>query len=79
VEKTFGWDPEVLWPRTTWWHVSELLRGNPRPLGEMADALEVRDELAEKIVAHAVGKGTINILGARMGPTATEIPEDLTQ
>jgi len=50
VEKTFGWDPEVLWPRTTWWHVSELLRNNPRPLGEMAQELEVRDELAERIV-----------------------------
>lgn len=59
VEKTFGWDPEVLWPRTTWWHVSELLRNNPRPLGEMAQALEVRDELAERIVRSAVRNGRL--------------------
>lgn len=59
VEKTFGWDSEVLWPRTTWWHVSELLRNNPRPLTEMAEALEVRDELAEKIVANAVRRGRL--------------------
>jgi len=59
VEKTFGWDPEVLWPRTTWWHVSELLRNNPRPLGEMAQALEVRDELAEQVVANAVRRGRL--------------------
>lgn len=59
VEKTFGWDPEVLWPRTTWWHLSQLLRGDPKPLGEMAQALEVRDELAEKIVTSAVRKGRL--------------------
>jgi len=59
VEKTFGWDAEVLWPRTTWWHLLQLLKGNPRPLGEMAQALEVRDELAEKIVASAVRKGRL--------------------
>jgi len=59
VETTFGWDPEVLWPKTTWWHVSELLRSNPRPLSEMSKALEVRDELAEKVVANAVRRGHI--------------------
>jgi len=59
VEKTFGWDPEVLWPRTTWWHVSELLRNNPRPLSEMAQALEVRNELAEKVVASTVRRGRL--------------------
>jgi hypothetical protein len=56
VEKTFGWDPEILWPKTTWWHISELLRGNPRPLCEVADALEVRDELAERIVANTTNQ-----------------------
>lgn len=59
VEETFGWDPEVLWPKTTWWHVSELLRSNPRPLSEMSEALEVRDELAEKLVVNAVRRGRI--------------------
>ena len=59
VEKTFGWDPEVLWPRTTWWHISELLRSNPTPLGEMAQALGVRDELAERIVKGAVATGRL--------------------
>jgi len=59
VEKAFGWDTEVLWPRTTWWHISELLRGKPRPLGEMAGVLEVREELAEKIVANAVRRGRL--------------------
>ncbi|MCK4388493.1 MAG: DEAD/DEAH box helicase family protein, partial [Dehalococcoidia bacterium] len=59
VEDTFGWDPEILWPRTTLWHISELLRNNPRPLTEMAEALEVRDELAEKIVANAVRRGRL--------------------
>lgn len=59
VEKTFGWDPDVLWPRTTWWHVSELLRGSPKHLNEMADALEVREKLAEKIVANTVRRGRL--------------------
>ncbi len=59
VEKTFGWDPEVLWPETTWWHVSKLLRQNPKPLKEMADTLEVREELAEKVIAKTVRKGRL--------------------
>ncbi|MCL0079930.1 DEAD/DEAH box helicase family protein [Dehalococcoidia bacterium] len=59
VEKTFGWDPEVLWPRTMWWHISELLRGKPRSLVEMARVLDVREELAGKIVTNAVRRGRL--------------------
>lgn len=59
VEKTFGWDPEVLWPRTTWWHVSESLRGRPRPLSEMEQALQVRGSVADRVINHAVKRGRL--------------------
>lgn len=59
VEKIFGWDADILLPKTTWWHITELLRGKPRRLTEMSEALGVRDELAERMVDNAVRQGRL--------------------
>jgi len=59
VEKTFGWDPEVLWPRTTWWHVSESLRGQPTVLPSLEKQLSVRGRLADKVIGHATKRGRV--------------------
>jgi len=59
VEKTFGWDPEVLWPRTTWWHVSESLRGHPTALPSLEKQLSVRGSLADKVIGHATKRGRV--------------------
>jgi len=59
VDKAFGWDPEVLWPKTTWWHISESLRRYPIPLPVLEEHLNVRGNLANKVVGHATKRGRV--------------------
>jgi len=46
IKEAFGWEPSILWPKTTWWHVTESLRGQGQPLKTIGETLGVREQMA---------------------------------
>lgn len=59
IEKAFGWEPSILWPKTTWWHVTESLRGHGQSLGTIGKVLGVREQMVSRIIQGAVKRGRI--------------------
>lgn len=59
LEKTFGWDPNVLWPKTTWWHLTEALSEAPQPLENIERTLGVRGHQTETLVQSALRRGRL--------------------
>ena len=59
IEEAFGWEPSILWPKTTWWHVTESLRGQGQPLKTIGETLGVREQVALRVIQGAVKRGRI--------------------
>jgi ERCC4-related helicase len=59
IEESFGWDPSVLWPKTTWWHVTESLRGKGGRIATIGTTLGVREEMVSRVLEGAVKRGRI--------------------
>ncbi len=59
IEEAFGWEPSILWPKTTWWHVTESLRGQGQPLKTIGETLGVREQVAYRVIQGAIKRGRI--------------------
>lgn len=59
IEEAFGWEPSILWPKTTWWQVTESLRGQGRPLRAIGEVLGIRDQMVSRVIQGAVKRGRI--------------------
>jgi len=59
IEEAFGWEPAILWPKTTWWHVTESLRGKGQPLKTIGETLGIREQMVSRVIQGAVKRGRI--------------------
>lgn len=59
VEETFGWEPSILWPKTTWWHLTESLRGKPQPLAALGQFFGLPETKTEALLSGVLRKGRV--------------------
>ncbi len=59
IEEAFGWETSILWPKTTWWHVTESLRGRGGYLNEIGEIWGIKEQMVSRVLQGAVKRGRI--------------------